>query len=304
MTPKARIILVAAVLASVTAGLAWVTHRLPQDNQPPQGLREVTDMTSRRVSIPRRPARILSLCTSASDTIASMGEASRVVAIDEYSRVVPVLDHAAVIGKGSAISREHVLALNIDLAFVWWYQDDAAAMLKSLLVPVVRIRSGRADETPAMIRLVGECLGNQALADKAADEVDAFLRQARSQTVSANRPSVYLELYGAYRTVGRDSYTNDLLELAGGNNIARDATGSVLLSAEKFIQSDPDVILFVEGFGDAQTILSRPGMSSLRAAKTGAIHPIDRRWLIAGPHLPQAVSMLRNVITASSVERH
>lgn len=308
MSRRTQVILAGAICVLGSVGAAWLaTHRLAAGNgHVAQGLRELTDMTGRPVRLPAEPMRVLSLCTSASDTMAAMHQSRRLAAIDEYSSVVAGLDKTTVIGKGSAISKEQVLALQIDLAFVWWFQDDAAAMLEGLGVPVVRIRSGRAREVPAMIRLVGDCLNRRQAADKLALPVEQFLEQEASRPARPGaRPVVYLELYGPFKTVGGDSYLGDLIELAGGRNIAADATGSVLLSAERLIQNEPDVVLFVQGFGDARAIVSRPGLAGLKAVRAGRVHPVDRRWTIAGPGLPQAVAYLRSILLPSaSTERH
>ena len=261
-------------------------------------------MTSRRVGIPASPARVLSLCTSATDTIIGLGQAGRLAAIDEYSAVVPGAERITTIGKVSAISREQVQAMKIDLAFVWWYQDDVADMLAGLGVPVVRIRSGRAAEVPAMIRLVGDCLGCQQAAQQLAQPVESFLRghaasttrPAEAEAAAGRKPRVYLELYSPFKTVGRDSYMSDLIELAGGVNIAREVTGSVLLSAERLIQADPDVILCINGFATPAEMAHRPGFADLRAVKTGRVNGIERGWLVAGHSLPEAVTHLRSII--------
>jgi iron complex transport system substrate-binding protein len=304
MTRKAQVILATAVCLLALAGAGWLALRGQVGlNVDTQTWREVTDMTGRALRLPPRPEHVLSLCTSATDAVAALHEESRLAAIDEYSRVVDGTDKAAVIGKGSAISKEQVLALKIDLAFVWWYQDDVAAMVEGLGVPVVRIRSGRASEVPSTIRLVGDCLGCRPKADALALSVEEFLRQASSRPAQAARPVVYLELYSPFKTVGRDSYMNDLLELAGGTNIARDVAGTVVLSAERLMQADPDVILFVDGFATTQAISERPGISGLNAAKMGRIHAVDRRWLVAGPGLPVAVERLREAIIGPSHER-
>ena len=289
--------LAAVALLAVMAMAVWLATRTPATaNSGGVSTREVTDMTSRRVHVPADPRRILSLCTSATDTIAAVGESGRVAAIDEYSRAAAGVEHAVVIGKGSAISKEQVLALKIDLAFIWWYQDDAAAMLEGLGVPVVRIRSGRAAEVPSIIRLIGDCLGCRQKADALAAPVEEFLGRTSSRPEQTERPVTYLELYSPFRTVGRDSYMNDLLELAGGRNIAADTTGTVVLSAERLIQNEPEVILVVEGFADARAIASRPGMSDLKAVRAGRVYVIDRGLLIAGPNLPQAVEKLRVIM--------
>ena len=167
MTRKTQVILAVCISALVLVGAVWLAVRAADVPAKPAATpdREVVDTTGRTVRVPADPQRILSLCTSASDTLVALGETGRLAAIDEYGRVVPGVEKAVVIGKGSAISREQVLALRIDLAFVWWYQDDAAAMLDGLGVPVVRIRTGRAAEVPAMIRLVGDCLNRQTAAE-------------------------------------------------------------------------------------------------------------------------------------------
>lgn len=303
MSRKAQVILAAGVSALVLAGAAWLAARAAEALAPgaAKSSREVLDMTGRKVRVPADPARVLSLCTSANDTLAALGEAARLAAIDEYGRVVPGVERARVIGKGSAISREAVLALGIDLAFVWWYQDDAAAMLEGLSVPVVRVRTDHAAEIPLMIRMVGECLNRREAAEPLARGVEEFLdRAASDRPLPVGRPRVYLELYGPFRTVGRDSYMNDLLELAGADSIAADTVGTVLLSAERLIQADPDVVLFVEGFASAGEFAARPGMGNLRAVRSGRLLPIDRGRLVAGPRLPESVTYLRERLAPSA----
>jgi iron complex transport system substrate-binding protein len=301
---KTQVILAAGASVLVLAGAVWLaaqSAKMPPAPAAESG-REVVDMTGRKVRVPAGPARVLSLCTSANDTMVALTEAARLAAIDEYGRVVPGVEQARVIGKGSAISREAVLALGIDLAFVWWYQDDAAAMLEGLSVPVVRVRTDRATEIPPMIRMVGECLNRRGAAEPLARGVEEFLdRAASDRPLPAGRPRVYLELYGPFRTVGRDSYMNDLLALAGADNIAGDISGTVLLSAERLIQADPDVILFAEGFADAGEIANRPGMAGLKAVREGRVFPVDRKYLLAGPRLPDAAAGLRAVLASQAL---
>jgi len=303
MSRKAQVVLAAGVSALVLAGAVWLAARggqTPASGAAEAG-REVVDMTGRAVRLPADPRRVLSLCTSASDTVVVLGEAGRLAAIDEYGRVVPGVQGARVIGKGSAVSREQVLALGIDLAFVWWYQDDAAAMLDGLAVPVVRIRTSRAAEVPAMIRLVAECLSRRESAEPLARRVEAFLAATTSRDgPGASRPRVYLELYGPFKTIGRDSYMNDLLVLAGADNIAGAIGGTVLVSAERLIEADPDVILFAEGFADAGEIAGRPGMAGLKAVREGRVLPVGRQHLLAGPRLPEAVAGLRAILAGQT----
>ncbi len=299
MNRPTQIIFAGATCLLVLAGVGWLTHRLlVPANHGTRNLREVTDMTGRKVLLPAEPVRILSLCTSATDTILALGAVDRLIAIDEFSRIVPGSERVAGVGRGSEVSRERVAALRVDLAFVWWYQDDVAAMLEDLAVPVVRVRSERAAELPGTIRLIGGCVNCPEAANGLAEQVAAFLAKSPPQP-ARNAKRVFLELYGPLKTVGRDTYTNDLLELAGARNIAADAKGTVLFSAEWLVQADPDVILVVGTAADRTALAARPGMIGLRAVREGRVFALDRYWLVAGPRMPQSVERIRKTISGS-----
>ena len=300
MSRSAGLVAAGVIAAVGLAAILWTARHAPESSLRSEAvpLREIADMTSRTVRIPKRPVRILSLCTSATDALLALGEAGRLVAIDEFSRVVPGTEHAAVVGKGSAVSREQVAALGVDLAFVWWYQDDAAAVLEDLGVPVVRIRSGRAAELPGMIRLVGDCVNCREAAEKSAEPVAAFLAKAPSQP-RQDAKRAFVELYGPLKTVGRDTYTNDVLELAGLRNVADDTKGTVLFSAERLVQADPDVILVVGRDADRAALASRPGMAELRAVRGRQVFALDRYWLVAGPRMPQSIEKIRRTLSQS-----
>ncbi len=292
MRRKLQILLILAIALPTWAGAARMTRRTAP--RPVGGKwRDVADMTGRHVRVPAKPSHVLSLCTSATDTIVALGAGDRLVAIDEFSRVVPGSQRADVIGRGSAVSREMIAALGVDLALVWWYQDDAAGMLEDLGVPVVRIRAGRAADLPDMIRLVGDCIGCRVEAEKSVAGVKAFLAKPQAAAAGAR---VFLEMYGPLKTAGRDTYINDLLELAGMRNIAAEATGSVQLSAERLVEADPDVILCFGDVADAAALAARPGMAQLRAVREGRVRAVNRYWFVAGPHITESVEKLRHAV--------
>ena len=294
MSSRAQISLVAVAALLLTAAGVRLAAR-PEPAPAVRERRPIVDMTGRTVSIPARPERILSLCTSATDAIVRLGAGASLAGIDEYSRIVPGTADAVVMGRGSAISPEHVVARGVDLAFIWWYQDDVAAVLDRLGVPAVRITSGRAADVPAVITLIGRCIAREQEAAGLADRVTGYLRQAQERPAEP-APSVYLELYGPFKTAGAGSYMDDLLALAGGANVAAAAGGGSLLSPEHLIGADPDVILFVDEFATVESLRRRNGMEAISAVRSGRVHPIPRYWLVAGGGLPESVAGLRAII--------
>ena len=283
---------IGAIGAAVLIAGLGLTHFAAPPTQSTSS-RVVHDMNGREVRIPSQPAHILSLCTSATDTLLRLGQGKRLAAIDEYSKVVPGTEGFPLVGKGAAISREEIIARRIDLAFVWWFQDDVIATLEQISVPCVKISNVRLSEVDAMIRFVADCMN----CPHEAQRLVAALNPTTQPAAGPARPRVYLEMYGPFKTVGGDCYVNDLLEQAGLSNIVSERTGGLLLSREELIQADPDVVLFVREFTSAKSIAERAGLAGLRAVQAGRVYPLDRRWLVAGAGWSDAVAAIRAAAT-------
>lgn len=293
---KARIVGAICCGLAIVALASWLSSTSQSGVAPTlPHTRMIRDMTDRQVKVPFTPNHVLSLCTSATDTLIRLGQTSRVAAVDEYSRIVPGAQAFPTVGKGSAISREQIIAKGIDLAFIWWFQDDAADTLEQLSIPCVRISDIRLEQVNRLIECVGECMGCRT----EAESLVGSLPTAASMPAIEPQTTVYLEMYGPFKTVGQDCYVNDLLQRAGFRNIITDRKGGLLISAERLIKADPSVVFFVSEFASAQAIAARAGMSDLRAVKEHRIHAIDRRWLVAGAGWPQAVEDIRKAGSGS-----
>lgn len=253
--------------------------------------RTVQDMTGREATLPARPARIVSLCLPATDTLLRLGLSGRLAGIDEFGACAPGAAGIPVIARGGTVSIERIVGAGTDLVFVWWYQEEAARLLGAHGVPVVRLRSPRAAEVPAAIRLVGECAGESRAAAALAQPVEDFLATCAPST---NGPAVFLELYGAFKTAGHGTFLDDLLALAGARNIAAMREGHVVLSAEAVAAADPAVALLAGA--RPEDFVRRPGMAGTSAARAGRVWTLDRGLTIAGAGLPESVARLRTLL--------
>ena len=255
---------------------------------------EITDMTGRKVKIPAGAERILTTCTSVTDTLLRLKQLQIIAGCDEYSRMLPEMSGVAVLAHGGSISRENVIAAGIDLAFVWWYQDEMAEQLANLNIPVVRIKLNGAKDIPLLLRLVGRCVSRKESGEKMAVEIEHYLSQTtNNQTLP--RPVVYWELYTPFRTAGAGSYLDDLLRLAGGVNFVS-KPGSLQFSAESLLQNNPDLVLLVDGYATVTEFASRSGLSGLSAVKNNRVYCVPKQILVAGAGLPESVAIIRQII--------
>ena len=90
------------------------------------------------------------------------------------------------------------------------------------------------------------------------------------------RPRVYVEVWGdPLTTAGADSFIDDLVQLAGGANIAATLRPQYIhVSAEWIVSQDPDVILLaymLAQASSAESVVKRPGWNKMRAVQQNAI---------------------------------
>ena len=197
------------------------------------------------------PQRILSLSTAATHILTELEVPP--CAIDEYGRIAAGSPPPAVIGKGTAVSREKIAELGVDGVILWYYQEEAAERFRNEGLPVTVIPAVRLAEYPELILRLGEVTGKT---ERAQELAEAFRGRLERISVPAKVPArrVCFELYSPGKIAGDASYLGDLVRVAGGKSIVS-KTG--LISAEAVVEAAPDVIFYIEGFGSAAEIAAR-----------------------------------------------
>jgi iron complex transport system substrate-binding protein len=141
----------------------------------------------------------------------------------------------------------------------------------------------------------------EALARSIQRRVDAV--KAKTAPV-ATRPRVYHEIDASdpakIFTVGPGSYINDLIDIAGGTNVAaRAASAYPQLSAEEILRSDPEVIVLAAGPYSAKPgdVAARQGWSVIAAVKSGRIVTIEPNLINRpGPRVGEAAEAYAKLV--------
>lgn len=227
------------------------------------------------------PRRILSTTTAGTALLVELGAAGELAAIDRYGKIVPGTEHAAEVGRGSALSAERVLLLEIDLAVIWYYQHSLQSLFRRMNIPTFIVPPLRCDNYPDVVEALGKRIGR---AEKAAEIAARFRRLIREleQNAPARRTRVYLELYSPCRSAGNESYAGDLLRLSGGENVVSSLQRSGTVSAEAIIHGDPEVIFVVDGFTSPDELARRSGWGEISAVRNRRVFTIDRKYLVPG----------------------
>lgn len=235
----------------------------------------VTDMAGREVKIPAEPQRIVSLAPSITEILYTLNLGDRVAGVTEFCNYPPEATEKPKVGGFSDVSMEKLLEAQPDLVIAASIHiAQVVPELEKLGLPVLVVDAHDFPGVLESIRLVGRVTGAQEAAEALTAQMQERADKITQAVKDRPRPRVYWELDSTFWTVGPGSFVQDLIERAGGQNIAANAEAAwVQLSAEAIIAADPEVIFLADHpWGEsAETVKARPGWEKISAVVNGRI---------------------------------
>lgn len=256
------------------------------------------------VTIAARPERIVSLSPSLTEMLYAIGAGSQVAAVDQHSDYpagTPVTDLS-----GFRPNIEAIGGHEPDLVVLANDRDGAVGALTNLGIPTLLLSSpDHLDGVYHQIDVLGAATGHPAEATDVAARLRADIDRIASSRDRDDPLRYYYELSASYHSVTSDTFTGELLRLAGLASVADGvdpaAGGYPQLSAEYILDADPDVIFLAYAGGDTPTpdaVAVRPGWERLKAVRDNRVVVLDAdlasRW---GPRL---ADLLRVVVDATA----
>lgn len=280
--------------------------------------RAVDDALGRRVIVPARPARIISLTPGNTEILFAIGAGERIVGVTawcntpEAARALPKIGGFA----ATTVNLEAIVALRPDLVVAG---DEAHRLvvetLAGLGVPALAVKVRDFAGLFALMRQLGVVTGEEAGAERVVRGLEERVAAVAARTGAIppeRRPRVYWEVFDApLMTAGRGSMLGQLIELAGGRNLFADLSEEYLqIGTESVVTRDPEVILGADmaatgaGVLTVEALRARPGWAGLTAVRTGRVvalpaDPVSR----PGPRLVDALEQVETVLGGAVRER-
>jgi iron complex transport system substrate-binding protein len=246
-----------------------------------------------KVTVPKRPTRIVSLSPTATETLFAIGAGPQVVAVDDQSDYPKNAPNTTL--SGFTPNVEAIASYRPDLVVTSSNPRGLAESLGRLRIPVIfheapKSFAGAYQQIRQLGLVSGRERGAARLARSMKARIGRVVRAARGKT---ERLSVYHELTPDYFSASSRSFIGQLYAALGLRNIADEAdsagTGFPQLSAEYIVASSPDLIVLADSICCGQkpsTVAARPGWDRISAVRTGSIvsvhDSIASRW---GPRL-------------------
>jgi iron complex transport system substrate-binding protein len=235
----------------------------------------LTDARGRRVTIPRRPRRIISLAPSVTETLFALGAGDRVIADTTYCDYPPAAGKLPKIGGYVDPNSEKIVALTPDLVLgARGNARDALDHLSDLGLTVVTVAPDSLEEVERAIRTIGRVVGTapaaERLAGRCANRRAAIHHCTAALTAGARPRTLLLFSLDSLFSAGPGSHLDEIIRVAGGRNVAAGAKSPwPELSMETVVTADPECLVVLTGRGMAHPLTAASALTRLRA---------DRRW--------------------------
>jgi iron complex transport system substrate-binding protein len=262
----------------------------------------LTDFQNRSVTVPTRPLRLVSIGPSITAFLFALGAGPRVVGVDDFSDEPAEAATREHVG-GIKVNFERVVALKPDLVFSVKFSDGTIEKLQSASLNVVVVDPQSVSDVAKTATLLGKAVGadGESLARSIQQRVDVVKTKIAATTT---RPRVYHEIDASdpakIFTVGPGSYINDLIEIAGGTNIAaRAGSAYPQLSAEEILRSDPEIIVLAADAYSSKPgdVAARQGWSIITAVKNNRMFTIDPNLINRpGPRVGEAAEAYAKLV--------
>lgn len=260
------------------------------EKQTPPYPRTIVDDLGRNVTILEKPARVISLYPSFTETLFAIGAGEKVVGVTQYCDYPPEASQKENVGGVTTPDIEKIVNLNPDLVLVdARLQKELAYRLEGYGLTVVALYPKNFEEIIENIRIIGKITGNELEALSLIADIGnrvKFITDKTKGLVDSERPRVfYLVWYDPLMTMGPGSLVDELLRLAGGQNIAADVKEEVsAYSFEMVVQHNPQVIILAGGSMTSITVDDLKALEQwqvIDAVKQDRVYMIDAA-LIAG----------------------
>ena len=255
------------------------------------------------------PRRIISLVPAVTEMLFALGAGERVVAVSDFDTYPPEVGNLPKVGALLDPNVESILRLQPDLVVAYGTQSALAENLKAAGIGLFPFVSGSIGDMLAALEALGAATGRKEAGRKLAAGIAATLEDVRSHA-PGDRPTVLLVhsrdagTMGGFYTEGGPSYFNELIRIAGGENLFADVPIKAFQpSLEEILERRPEVILeLLPSRGGAPAALRQrlddwSRLETLPAVTSGRVHVLaDDYLLLNGPRIHLVAARLAEAI--------
>lgn len=253
------------------------------------------------------PARIISMAPSITEVVFPLGLGERVIGVSDFCDYPPEAKEKPRIGGVVNPNMEAIVALNPDLVLALpnATQESLFRSLRQLGIRVLTLPNDTLEDLFFTIRRVGEVTSTQQASNEMIEQLRTTFSEI-SDKVSAEPRKKVMFIVGVEPlfVVGKGTFIDELIDIAGGTNIAGDSYSKYpQLGIEEVVSQAPEVILYTSlnfELTPEQEVKAKAmwkAYPSIPAVKNGQIHGLLADYVtLPGPRLVLGVEEIARAI--------
>jgi len=263
-----------------------------------------TDQVGRQINIPARPVRVISLAPSITEIICAIGCFPLLKGVTQYSDYPPEVNNLPKTGSYIHLDIERIIALKPDLCIAIKDGNPKSLVerLDKLKIPVYVIDPKNIKDVIKTLYELGNILDAVNKATEIISDMQTRLNRIKKIIASADKmPGVFIQIgISPIVSAGSNTFLNELINLAGGRNMAKGNTPYPRFNHEKILVMKPDIIIITSMarnyiFNKAKSEWAR--WPSIPAVKNDRIFLIDSNLVDRPtPRLIQGLETLARLI--------
>jgi iron complex transport system substrate-binding protein len=238
-----------------------------------------------------KPQRIVSLSPNLTQVIYALGYMDQVVGVTIFDEYPPQVIDLPKVGGWINPNYEAILALKPDLVVLMKDQDISFGdKLRTLGLKTFIAKSN--DSIKDIIQAIsdlGEILGESEEAKKLTLGIQSDLNEIEQKTKNTKKKSVMIvvgrnpgTLEDIY-VIGRNNYMDELITLAGGENVVENERNALKITKEAIFTFNPDVIIEINHQQidrEAEILAIWNTLKQVEAVKNNQVHILSSKVLL------------------------
>jgi iron complex transport system substrate-binding protein len=262
------------------------------------------------------PKRIVSLSPNLTQVIYALGDLDKVVGVTIYDEFPPEVVELPKIGGWINPNYEAILALKPDLVVIMKDQDISFGdNLRELGLKTFTAKSNDSiSDILQSIKDLGQMVGKEKQAQKLTAYIKTNLDQIKEKNKNAGKKSVLLvvgrnpgSLEDIY-VIGTNNYINELIELAGGENIIKNERNALKITKESIFSLNPEVIIEINHLKsdrEAEILEIWKSLKQVEAVKNDQVYILSSKVLLhPSQRIVEGAQILTDILHPETKEKY
>ena len=269
----------------------------------------LTDAIGQTITLSKPATRIVSLAPSITEILYALDLDDEIVGVTLSCDYPPQAVLKPKVGGLVYPSVERIISMEPDLilAVKGMHPANFIHELRRLHLLVYVMDPSSVSAILNDIQVAGELTGRRKEAVGLAGDMEKKIKEIRKISERRVRPKVlYILWHDPLMTVSKGSFIGELVEIAGGTNVASsDREVNFRMSMEEVLSQNPDVVIFSSEIGESQVRAERERWkrwSQIEAVREGRLYELNSSLIFRpGPRIVEGLSALMDVLHPEAV---